>query len=704
MWLGTVVDRNIPAKYFFFEVPMRIRILFFLILTTALLSAQQMSTPSATVAGSTLKSVELGDMNRAIDPCTDFFEYANGNWRAQNPIPASMTRWSRRWRSGETIKEDIKVILDEAAQNKSAAKGSTAQLIGDYYGSCTDETRVNAAGLKPLVPWFNQIDSAKDVAALQHVMVRLHDIGVTVPFAFGGSQDPHEPTMIMADIGASGLSLPEREYYLGSEDRFKEARAKFLEHVTNMSKLAGADDAAASAAAKAVLDMETHLAEASLAPAALRDPKATDHKTSFAQLQAMAPHMRWSDYFEHLHLDKTVTLNVQEPKFLAEVDRQMQSIPLADWKFYLTWQLLSAAAPYLSSNFVDEDFAFNGKFLNGATELKPRWKRCAESTDELFGEALGKEYVDRHFPPEAKARMQELIQNVLAAMHDDILTLSWMGEETKKRALAKLATFNVKVGYPDKWKDYSHVAVGRDNFWEDVLAGRRFNVEDNRSTIGKPVDRGRWGMTPPTSNAYYTPLLNEIVFPAGILVPPAFDVKAPDALNYGAIGVVIGHEISHGFDDEGSQYDELGALKNWWTDDDLKKFKDRGACVANQFDGYFIEPGVHHNGKLVLGESIGDLGGAKLAFKAFQKSLEGKPRPANVDGFTPEQQFFIAWGQWRGDAVRIETQRVMVQSDPHPIGKYRVNGPLSNLPEFQQAFSCKAGSTMVRAENRCEVW
>ena len=666
----------------------------FFILNAVLLSAQ--TAPQ--------KSIELGDMNRAIDPCTDFFEYANGNWRAQNPIPASMSRWSRRWRSGETIKDDIKVILEEDAQNKSAAKGSTAQLVGDYFGACMDESKANAAGLKPLRPRLQEIDAAKDMAELQKAMARLHDLGVTVPFALSGIQNPHEPTMVMADIAASGLSLPERDYYLGAEDRFREARAKLVEHITKMFQLMGANEATAAAAAKTILDMETHLAQASQDPASLRDPKVTDHRTSFAQLQAMAPHLQWAAYYDHLKLAQDVALNVQEPKFLAEVDRQMESAPLADWKTYLKWQLLNSTASYLSSSFVEEDFAFNGKFLNGATEMKPRWKRCAESADQLFGEALGKEYVARHFPPEAKARMKELIQNVLAAMHDDILTLPWMGKETKNRALAKLATFNVKVGYPDKWKDYSHATVVRDNYWQDVVAGLQFNVQDDRSTIGKAVDRGRWGMTPPTSNAYYTPLLNEIVFPAGILVPPAFDVHASDAMNYGAIGVVIGHEISHGFDDEGSQYDELGALNNWWTADDLKKFQDRGACVAKQFDGYFIEPGVHHNGKLVLGESIGDLGGAKIAFKAFQKSMEGKPRLANVDGFTPEQQFFIAWGQWRGDAVRIETQRVMVQSDPHPIGKFRVNGPLSNLPEFQQAFSCKAGSAMVRTEDRCEVW
>jgi endothelin-converting enzyme/putative endopeptidase len=328
-----------------------------------------------------------------------------------------------------------------------------------------------------------------------------------------------------------------------------------------------------------------------------------------------------------------------------------------------------------------------------------------ESTDALLGEALGRKYTEKYFPPAAKARMQDMVKNLLAAMKDDINSRPWMSQETKQKAMEKLATFNPKIGYPDKWKDYSKVDIRRDTYFEDVAAGSKFLVEDDRTTIGKPVDRGRWGMTPPTSDAYYNPLLNEIVFPAGILQPPAFYVDAIDAVNYGAIGVVIGHEISHGFDDEGAQFDAQGRLQNWWTDADLKQFQDRGACVADQFDNYFIEPGVHHNGKLVLGESIGDLGGAKIAYLAYMKSLEGKPRPADIDGFTPEQQFFIAWGQFRGDEIRMEQQRLMVQTDPHPIAKYRVNGPLSNLPEFQQAFQCKEGSAMVRPANkRCDVW
>ena len=394
-----------------------------------------------------------------------------------------------------------------------------------------------------------------------------------------------------------------------------------------------------------------------------------------------------------------------EPRFLEEVNRQLGATALADWKTYLKWQLLNAAAPSLSDAFVQEDFAFNGAFLNGAKELKPRWKRCAEATDRALGEALGKKYVEKYFPPEAKARMQEMVKNLRTAMGQTIEGLEWMSPETKKRALEKLSTFNPKIGYPDTWKDYSKVAISRAAYWADVVAGRKFNVEDDLATIGKPVDRGRWGMTPPTSNAYYNPLLNEIVFPAGILQPPAFSMSANDAVNYGAIGVVIGHEISHGFDDQGAQFDAQGRLNNWWSEEDLKKFQEKTACVVNQFDHYEVEPGVPQRGKLVVGESIGDLAGARIAYRAFQISQQGKPPLPTIDGFTPDQQFFIAWGQFRGDAIRPEAARTMAQGDPHPIGKYRVIGPLSNLPEFQKAFGCKPGSAMVRPEGeRCEVW
>jgi putative endopeptidase len=649
--------------------------------------------------------IDVTDLDRRADPCNDFYDFANGTWRANHPIPASMTRWSKRWAAGEASKDRLKEILEIAAADKSAAKGSTEQIIGDYYGACMDESRVNARGMEPLKPWFARIDGAKDTAELQRVMDDMQDILVADPFAFGGQQDPHKPSWVLADIGANGLGLPDRDYYLKPEARFKEAREKYGIHIAAMFKLAGWDEKTSAAAAQTIMGMETKLAGASLDNVSLRDPAATDHNTTFAQLQAMAPHIDWAEYFQHKQIPQDVDMNVDQPKFMQELDRQIQEDPLADWKVYLKWHLLNSTAGSLSAAFVEEDFAFNGKYLSGTTEMKPRWKRCVESTDQYLGEALGQKYVEKYFPPEAKARMQEMVRNLLAAMRDDILSRPWMSDDTKEKAMAKIATFNPKIGYPDKWKDYRHVEVRRDAFFENMIAGRKFVEQDDRLTIGKPVDRGRWGMTPPTSDAYYNPLLNEIVFPAGILQPPAFDMKAVDAVNYGAIGVVIGHEISHGFDDQGAQFDYLGRLRNWWTDVDLKQFQGRAACVAGQFDGYFIEPGVHHNGKLVLGESIGDLGGAKVAFLAYEKSLEGKPRPADIDGFTPEQQFYIAWGQFRGDEIRIEAQRLMVQGDPHPIAKYRVIGPLSNLPDFQKAWSCKADAAMVRGEGtRCDVW
>ncbi|MGA8428828.1 MAG: M13 family metallopeptidase [Candidatus Sulfotelmatobacter sp.] len=649
--------------------------------------------------------IDVADLDRKADPCNDFYEFANGTWRAKNPIPASMSRWSRRWQAGETSKEKLRDVLEIAAADKTAAKGSTEQIIGDYYGACMDESRVNARGMDPLKPWFAKIDAVSDPGALVHVMADLHDILVTDPFAFGSQPDPHRPGWVLADIGASGLGLPDRDYYLKPEARFKEAREKYVEHVTAMFKLAGWDQKTSAAAAQTVMTMETKMAEASLDNVALRDPAATDHNTTFAQLQAMAPHIDWAAYFQHKQVPQDIDMNVDQPRFMQELDQQIQHTPLPDWKVYLKWRLLDSTANSLSAPFVDENFAFNGKYLGGATEIKPRWKRCAESADQLLGEAVGKKYVEKYFPPEAKARVQEMVRNILAAMRDDILSRPWMSDDTKEKAMAKIATFNPKIGYPDKWKDYSHVEIRRDAFFEDVVAGRKFVDMDDRELIGKPVDRGRWGMTPPTSDAYYNPLLNEIVFPAGILQPPAFDMNAVDAVNYGAIGVVIGHEVSHGFDDQGAQYDFLGRLRNWWTEKDLKDFQARGACVADQFDHYFIEDGVHHNGKLVLGESIGDLGGAKISYLAYEKSLEGKPHPADIDGFTPEQQFFIAWGQFRGDAMRIEWQRLMVQSDPHPVSKFRVIGPLSNLPEFEHTWSCKADAAMVRpADKRCEVW
>jgi len=647
---------------------------------------------------------QTGDLDKKCDPCTDFAQYANGTWHAQNPIPAYMDRWSRRWKAGEEAKDQLKVILAEVSSRSDWRKGSVEQLIGDYYSSCMDEGRINKLGLAPAEPMLKQIREMKSAADLQRMILAFQEQAIFAPFALASQPDVHNPTETIANVFASGLGLPDRDYYLKPEPRFAEAREKYRVHVAKMFQLAGYDEKSAKATAETVFHVEQKFAENSLDNVALRDPANTDHKMSYAALTELAPAMDWDSYFASAKLSRA-DLNVSEPNFLREVDRQLRETPLAEWKTYLTWQLLNAKADALSEPFVNENFEFQGKYLSGATEIKPRWKRCAESTDQLLGEALGKKYVEKYFPAEAKARAQEMVTNILAAMHDTIEGLSWMGPETKTKALEKLAALNTKIGYPDKWKDYSSIALSRESFWNNQAAAVRWNViDDDWNLIGRLTDRGRWGMTPPTSNAYYTPLLNEIVFPAAILQPPAFDVTAMDAVNYGSIGVVIGHEISHGFDDQGAKFDAQGRLKNWWTPEDEKRFGEKTACVARQFDSYFIEPNIHHNGKLVLGESIGDLAGAKVAFLAFQKAKAKHPAPT-LDGFTPDQQFFIAWGQFRGDEIRPETQRKMVQGDPHPIAKFRVIGPLSNLPAFAEAFGCKKDSAMVRAPGeRCEVW
>ena len=639
------------------------------------------------------------DIDRTADACTNFFDYANGAWRKANPIPASMNRWSRRWAAGEQSKDQLRVILDDVTKRSDWPKGSIDQQIGDFYSSCMDEQRVNSLGSKPLDPLFARIDGIRNTADLQDVIAELHELQINVPFGLTSSTDNHNPNDVIARVYAAGLGLPDRDYYLKPDERFADARVKYREHVSKMFELAGSSKAAAKRNADAAFELETRLARWHLTNVQLRDPSNTDRKYYVTTLQKILPRLDWAGYLGDLRVED---MQVDQPLFMMAVERELDATPLAAWRAYLKWSVLNAAAQHLSEDFATADWSFYSKYLRGAKEMKPRWKRCVETTDQLLGEALGQRYVERYFPPEAKARMQEMVANLLTAMGQTIRNLEWMTPQTKQQALTKLSTFNPKVGYPDKWKDYRNVDVRPGAYFENVVAGLRFTTEDDHAQIGKPVDRGRWGMTPPTSNAYYNPSLNEIVFPAGILTAPAFDVNANDAVNYGAIGVVIGHEISHGFDDQGAQFDAQGRLNNWWTAEDLKRFEERTACVSEQFEGYFIEPGLHHNGKLVLGESIGDLAGAKIAYQALQLAQQKRPIPT-IDGMTADQQFFVAWGQFRGDETRPETQRVMIQGDPHPVAKYRVIGPISNMPEFARAFGCEANDAMVRA-NRCEVW
>ncbi len=645
------------------------------------------------------RGVFMEDIDRTANACTNFFDYANGAWRKANPIPASQSRWSRRWAAGEASKDQLKTIVDELSQRSDWPKGSVDQQIADFYGSCMDSERINARRLEPIKPYLDRISKISSRDDLRRAISDLHAVQINIPFGVTSTPDTRNPSsQVIAQVYATGLGMPDRDYYLKPDARFVEARAKYRDHVAKMLKLAGSTSPKSEA--DTVIAMETRLAEWHFNNVQLRDPKLTDHKHYLATLQAMTPHFDWKRHLAAANVEPQ-ELNVDQPLFMQAVDRELATTPLGAWRTYLRWHVLDRTAAFLSDDFVQEDFAFN-QFLTGAKEMKPRWKRCVEFEDRLLGEALGQKYVERYFSAVAKARMQEMVKNLLAAMGDTIRGLDWMGAATKQQALEKLATFNPKVGYPDKWIDYSSIAVSRDDFVQNVINASKFARVDDLSQIGKPIDRGRWGMTPPTSNAYYNPLLNEIVFPAGILQPPAFDVNAADAVNYGAIGVVIGHEISHGFDDQGSQFDAQGRLRNWWTDEDLTRFKAKTQCVVDQFEGYFVEPGIHHNGKLVLGESIGDLAGAKIAYLAFQKAQQTRPAKT-IDGLTPDQQFFIGWGQFRGDEIRPEAQRTMVQRDPHPTGKYRVIGPLSNMPEFAKAFQCQAGAEMIRT-NACEVW
>lgn len=662
-----------------------------------------LAAPLSAQAPTLERGVFVEDIDKKADTCTNFFDYANGAWRAANPIPDSMQRWSRRWAAGEQTKEQIRALLDDESKRKDWPKASIDQQISDFYTSCMDQARVDALGTKPIRPLLNEIQAIRTPAGLQKVIADLHELQMYALFGVASTPDNHNPGYVIASVFASGLGLPDRDYYLKPEKRFADARAKYRVHVAKMFELTGYAPAAARSASAAIFAMETRLATARLDNVALRDPAATDHKVPVATLQKFTPHFDWTRYLERAKV-APADLNVDQPEYMGAVEKELRSTPLSTWKAYLAWNVINNAERHLSAPIAAQNFAFYGKYLSGSTEMKPRWKRCVEAADSLLGEALGQRYVERYFPPEAKARTQAMVKNLLSAMGDTIRALDWMSPETKKRALEKLSTFNPKIGYPDKWKDYGSVPISRSSHWENVVAGLKFGTAEDLALVGRPVDRGRWGMTPPTSNAYYNPLLNEIVFPAGFLQPPAFDVHAADAVNYGAIGVIIGHEISHGFDDQGAKYDAQGRLENWWTADDLKRFQERTACVSDQFESYFIEPGVHHNGKLVLGESIADLAGAKIAWLAFQKEQQTRPAAA-IEGFTPERMFFIAWGQFRGDETRPETQRLMVQGDPHPVAKYRVIGPLSNLPEFAKTFGCKADSAMVRPSGkRCEVW
>lgn len=654
--------------------------------------------------GTATGGINLKNIDLKAKPCTNFYQYADGNWLANNPIPAAYPEWSQFSELAERNRSILREILERDAADRSAPPGSNKGKLGELYASCMNTKVVQAEGEKPIEPELRRIDEIHDSTGLEAEIVRLQKLGANALFGFGDEPDFKDSKMEIGDAEQGGLGLPNRNYYTKQDAKSKQIRVKYVQHIAKMFELLGDRPAAAAKDAKTVMSIETSLAEASLTPVALRNPNAVYHKMNLTQLQLLTPAFSWQNYLREAGRPEIDAINVGEPEFFKEMNKELTSLPLADWKTYLRWQLINEAAPYLSHPFVEASFNFYGRVLEGTQQILPRWKRCVAEVDNGMGFALGKEYVEQEFPPEAKARAMTMVNDLIATLRSDISTLAWMSPPTRQHALAKLQLLMKKIGYPSKWRDYSALNIGPVPYVENVFRANEFEYHREVSKIGKPVNRKEWEMTPPTVNAYYDPTKNEIVFPAGILQPPFFNPKADDASNYGAMGVVIGHEMTHGYDDEGRQFDAHGNLRNWWTPGDLKRFNQRAGCIVNQFDGYLVEDNLHENGKLVEGESIADLGGLTIAYAAFQRTAEAKST-VKIGGYTPDQRFFLSYAQMWATNVRPQFARLLVSTDPHPIPHFRVVGPLSNTPAFARAFGCKPGEPMVRPPvKQCKIW
>ena len=651
----------------------------------------------------TPKAIEfsVGNMDLKTDPCVDFYQYACGGWMANNPIPPDQAVWVNFDVLAERNRAILQDILEKASTSKPG-RDADSQKIGDFYHACMDVPSIDRQGLNPLATLLNEIRGAGDKKALLLVSARLGVDGVSAFLGFGVGPDAKDSQINIAQLGQGGFSLPDRDYYLKDDAKYVDIRKQYLEHVRKILQLAGATPAEAAAGAQAVLKIETELAKAALDRVSLRDPNATYHKMTVQQLAGLTPVVDWPKFFSLSGAPAIESLNVSEPAFLQGLEKTVASHSLGDLKIYLRWQLLHHEADLLPAAFETETFAFFGKVLTGALEQKPRWKRCVDLVDGDLGFALGRKYVEETFGAEGKQKTLEIVHQIESALHTDIEHLDWMTPATKKEALVKLAAVANKIGYPDKWRDYSSVRIDRNDAAGNDLRATEFESQRLARQIGKPVDRTEWYMTPPTVNAYYNPQENNINFPAGILQPPFFDNKMDDAVNYGAVGMVIGHELTHGFDDQGRQFDADGNLKDWWTPEDAKEFEKRAQCFIDEYSSFVATDSIHLNGKLTLGENTADNGGMRLAFMALMDSLKSKPQP-KIDGFTPEQRFFLGFGQIWCNNIRPEAAALRATVDPHSPGKHRVNGVVSNMPEFQKAFACKANQPMVR-HPACRVW
>jgi predicted metalloendopeptidase len=646
----------------------------------------------------------IDNIDKTVDPCVDFYQYACGNWIKNTEIPADQPEWVSFIELDERNHDIEREILEKAAVDAPGRDANT-QKIGDFYASCMDESAVNAKGLEPLKAELERIAAAKDKKELLDAIARVNALGGRSLFNFYSSPDLHNSDMVIANVDQGGLTLPDRDYYIKDDEKHAEMRKHLVENGTEMFKLAGQTDAQAAESAQTVLRVETALAKASMDRTARRKPENRDHKMGKEQAVALGPDFTLERYFAATGAPSFADLNVVNPDFFKQANSVVTSESLDALKTYVSWHLLHSAAPWLSQPFVDANFKLQ-KALTGQDEIQARWKRCVEATDDALGEALGQKYVEQTFGADGKQRMLKMVDALEASLDNDIQGLEWMTPDTKKQAKLKLQAIRNKIGYPDAWRDYSTLTITRGDLLGNVLRGNEFETKRDLAKIGKPLDRKEWGMTPPTVNAYYSGSYNEIVFPAGILQPPFFDKRMDDAVNFGGIGLVIGHELTHGFDDQGRKYDPKGNLRDWWTPEDAKEFEKRTDCIVNEYGSFTAVDDLKLNGKLTLGENTADNGGARVAYAALLHMLaEDKSGKASekIDGYTPEQRFFLGFGRVWCEKRRPEFSRMLVSVDPHSPGRYRVNGVVQNMPEFQKAWGCKAGQPMV-AQNACHVW
>jgi putative endopeptidase len=647
-------------------------------------------------------SLDVTSMDRNADPCNDFYQYSCGGWQKNNPIPPDQTSWSVYGKLYEDNLKYLRAILEQAAIAPN--RDAVTQKIGDYYAACMNEPAIEKLGAKPIAPALADIAALKSVHDLAALTARLHISGETMLFGSGAQQDPDNSDAMIVFAAQDGLGLPDRDYYTKDDPKSKEIRERYLVHVQKMFELLGDSPDVAKKEAATVMRIETKLAKASLTRVDQRDPYKVTHKLKVADLKQMTPNFDWAAYFSASQVPPFEVLNIESPEFMKEINSLLASIPLNDWKSYYRFHVANSESPDLSSAFVNENFDFYRKYLRGAKELQPRWKRCVEDVDEQLGEALGQAYVRKTFPPELKAATLQMTLQIEDAMAMRIQQLDWMSPATKQQALNKLHSIRNKIGYPDKWRDYSSVTIVRDDFYGNAERAELFENHREFNKISKPVDRSEWDMTPPTVNAGYNPQMNDINFPAGVLQPPLYDAKMDDAPNYGNTGSTIGHELTHGFDDEGRQYDGKGNLKDWWTTQDAAEFVKHADCVVDQYAQYVVVDDIHINSKLTEGEDVADLGGTILAYIAWKDADKGKDLTTR-DGLSPDQRFFVGLAQWACENDRPENQRVLAITDPHSPAKYRINGVVVNMPEFGTAFGCKPGSPMVKpADKVCKVW